>query len=93
MKPIAVPSSDVIRWREQRNRFGLVAVVFVLGSVGACLPRFVKRHNELKRLNAELVALQATIVAHQSETRATHASILKTQDEIKLAITSRSISK
>jgi hypothetical protein len=78
----AAPVPEFYRLRKERNLFAAGAVVSIVVSIGGSLPHFLKKHNELKRLNDEIVSLQATIVANQSATREAQAAIVKTQQEI-----------
>jgi hypothetical protein len=78
--PASAP--EFSRLRKQRNLFAAGAVVSLVASIGGSLPHFLVKHNELKRLNDEIVSLQATIVTNQSATREAQAAIVKTQQEI-----------
>jgi hypothetical protein len=66
----------------QRNVAAVVAVILIVGSIGAALPGVLRRARELKAANAELVDLQASIVAIQQQTRDTQAEIIRTQEQI-----------
>jgi hypothetical protein len=66
----------------QRNGAAAAAILMILASLGSALPGTVRRNRELKSANAELVALQGTIVRVQREIRDTQAAIIRAQGEI-----------
>jgi hypothetical protein len=78
----SIGPADVERLRRQRNYFGTFAVVSLLVSIGGSLPHFLAKHQELDRLNKEIVALQEAIVANQNYTRQAQNAITQTQQEI-----------
>jgi predicted nucleic acid-binding Zn-ribbon protein len=68
--------------RKKRNWAVIIAIVAILGSMGASLPRAISRHRDLKATNEQLLALQAQIVASQQRIREVQAEIGKVQAEI-----------
>lgn len=72
--------------RTQRNFAAAAAILFVIISLGAVLPRFLKSQRELKTANQEVVDLQSYIVVTQQRTRETETEILQTQKEIRALI-------
>ena len=76
-------SSAISRLKKKRNLYVAIAVVSLAGSIGASLPRRVKSFRDHKQANAELLRLQAEIVASQEKIRNVQAEILKIQAALK----------
>ena len=76
-------SSSISRLKKKRNLYVVIAVVSLAGSLGASLPRRVKSFNAHKQANAELLRLQAEIVASEVKIRNVQAEILKIQAALK----------
>ncbi len=76
-------SSAISRLKKKRNLYVAIAVVSLAGSLGASLPRRVKSFNAHKQANAELLRLQAEIVASEVKIRNVQAEILKIQAALK----------
>ena len=76
-------SPAITRLKKKRNLYVAIAVVSLAGSIGASLPRRVKSFNAHKQANAELLRLQAEIVASQEKIRNVQAEILKIQVALK----------
>lgn len=76
-------NDTVAKLRKKRNWAAAVAIVSLLGSIGASLPRVLSRHRELQATNGRLLTLQAQIVASQQRIREVQAEIVKVQTEIK----------
>lgn len=79
--PATAPLPD--RLRAQRNLFGTLAVLVVLGGLAISLPHHLRNYHALKHANEELLDLQARIVAEQARTREIQAQITKVQDDIR----------
>jgi len=79
-----VSDSPVIsRLKKKRYLYVVIAVVALVGSIGASLPRRVKSFNAHKQANAEWIRLQGEIVAAQGKIKTVQAEILKIQAELK----------
>ena len=76
-------STTISRLKKKRNLYVAIAVVSLAGSLGAALPRRVQSFNAHKQANAELLSLQAEIVASQVKIRNVQAEILKIQTALK----------
>jgi hypothetical protein len=76
-------SSAISRLKKKRNLYVAIAVVSLAGSLGASLPRRVKSFNAHKQANAELLRLQAEIVASEVKIRNVQTEILKIQAALK----------
>lgn len=76
-------SPAISRLKKKRNLYVSIAVVSLAGSLGASLPRRVKSFNAHKQANAELLRLQAEIVASEVKIRNVQAEILKIQAALK----------
>ena len=76
-------SPNISRLKKKRNLYVAIAVVSLAGSIGASLPRRVKSFNAHKQANAELLRLQAEIVASEVKIRNVQAEILKIQAALK----------
>ena len=76
-------SPAISRLKKKRNLYVAIAVVSLAGSLGASLPRRVKSFNAHKQANAELLRLQAEIVASEEKIRNVQAEILKIQAALK----------
>jgi hypothetical protein len=76
-------SSSISRLKKKRNLYVAIAVVSLAGSLGASLPRRVKSFNAHKQANAELLRLQAEIVASEVKIRNVQTEILKIQAALK----------
>jgi len=76
-------SPAISRLKKKRNLYVAIAVVSLAGSLGASLPRRVKSFNAHKQANAELLRLQAEIVASEVKIRNVQAEILKIQAALK----------
>jgi hypothetical protein len=76
-------SSVITRLKKKRNLYVAIALVSLAGSIGASLPRRVKSFRAHKQANAELLRLQAEIVASQEKIRNVQAEILKIQAALK----------
>lgn len=76
-------SPAISRLKKRRNLYVAIAVVSLAGSLSASLPRRVKSFNAHKQANAELLRLQAEIVASQVKIRNVQAEILKIQTALK----------
>ena len=76
-------SPAISRLKKKRNLYVVIAVVTLAGSLGASLPRRIKSFNAHKQANAELLRLQAEIVAAQGKIKNVQAEILKIQAELK----------
>jgi len=71
------------RLKKKRNLYVAIAVVLLVGSIGVSLPRRVQSFNAHKQANAELLRLQAEIVAAQGKIKNVQAEILKIQAALK----------
>ena len=76
-------SPAITRLKKKRNLYVAIAVVSLAGSIGASLPRRVKSFNAHKQANAELLRLQAEIVASEVKIRNVQTEILKIQAALK----------
>ena len=76
-------SPAISRLKKKRNLYVLIAVVSLTCSLGASLPRRVKSFRAHKQANAELLRLQAEIVASEVKIRNVQAEILKIQAALK----------
>jgi monomeric isocitrate dehydrogenase len=76
-------SPAISRLKKKRNLYVAIAVVSLAGSIGASLPRRVKSFNAHKQANAELLRLQAEIVASEVKIRNVQTEILKIQAALK----------
>lgn len=76
-------SPSISRLKKKRNLYVAIAVVSLAGSLGASLPRRVKSFNAHKQANAELLRLQAEIVASEVKIRNVQTEILKIQAALK----------
>jgi hypothetical protein len=76
-------SPAISRLKKKRNLYVVIAVVSLAGSLGASLPRRVKSFNAHKQANAELLRLQAEIVASEVKIRNVQTEILKIQAALK----------
>ena len=76
-------SPAISRLKKKRNLYVAIAVVSLAGSLGASLPRRVKSFNAHKQANAELLRLQAEIVASEVKIRNVQAEIMKIQAALK----------
>ena len=76
-------SPAISRLKKKRNLYVAIAVVALAGSIGASLPRRVKSFNAHKQANAELLRLQAEIVASEVKIRNVQTEILKIQAALK----------
>jgi hypothetical protein len=59
-----------------------VALVLMVGSIGAAFPQRLDRYHRHKALNERIVQLQAKINAEQNRIRETQAAILAAQAEL-----------
>ena len=76
-------STTIYRLKKKRNLYVAIAVVSLAGSLGAALPRRLQSFNAHKQANAELLRLQAEIVASEVKIRNVQAEILKIQAALK----------
>ena len=83
-KPAASPD-EPRHLRRQRNLYAGVALVLVVGSIGAALPQRLDRHDRHKALNERIVGVQKVITFEQNRIRETQAAILAAQAELAAA--------
>ena len=76
-------SPSISRLKKKRNLYVAIAVVSLAGSLGASLPRRVKSFNAHKQANAELLRLQAEIVASVVKIKNVQTEILRIQAVLK----------
>ena len=76
-------SPAIFLLKKKRNLYVVIAVVSLAVSLGAALPRRVKSFRAHKQANAELLRLQAEIVASEVKIRNVQAEILKIQAALK----------
>lgn len=74
------------RLRKERNIAAVAAVLFIVISMTISVPPNLKRRNELKQANEQLVGLQSTIVNTQEKLRRVQSEITLTQLQIERAL-------
>ncbi len=74
--------AEILRLRRRRNWLAAIAVVALLGSIGAALPRRLERYRAHKQANEEILRQQAALLDLQNRIRATQTRILQVQEEL-----------
>jgi hypothetical protein len=75
--------AEILALRKRRNRFIWLAIGSLVIAIGLSLPRRVARHAAHKQANAELLYLQAEIVAMQGRIRTVQTEIVAVQVQLR----------